>query len=200
MYYYTKTSLRVTPHLRIIYGSWDPRHAGSPVNTAGLAQIALLLVHHAALQRCCFHNRTFSSFPRSPAPFVLHHLSPISYKLLPEAGLLPTTSPLPSPPSRLPIVSLSPSASTCLLPSSSQTLSSSGPQPPWVLCASGAGPLLTHPCHPHPHFFASRLFPDMLPLANTHCEFSTLPGLAPVPPSPSRHIRAHTGLPPASSA
>jgi len=74
--------------LRIIYGSWDPRHAGSPVNTAGLVQIALLLIHHAALQRCCFYNRTFSSFPRSPAPFVLHHLSPLSYSHLLEAGLI----------------------------------------------------------------------------------------------------------------
>ena len=44
--------------------SWDPRHAGSPVNTAGLVQIALFLIigppsWHAALQRRCFHNRTF---------------------------------------------------------------------------------------------------------------------------------------------
>jgi len=88
VYYYTKTSLRVTPHLRIIYGSWDPRHAGSPVNTAGLVQIALLLINHAALQRCCVYTRTFSSFPRSPAPFVLHHLSPLSYSHLLEAGLI----------------------------------------------------------------------------------------------------------------
>jgi hypothetical protein len=33
MYYYTKTSLRVAPHLELIYGSWDPRLAGSPVNS-----------------------------------------------------------------------------------------------------------------------------------------------------------------------
>ena len=49
MYYYTKTSLRVAPHLELIHGSWDTRLAGSPVNTAGLVQFALPLVHHAAL-------------------------------------------------------------------------------------------------------------------------------------------------------
>jgi hypothetical protein len=31
MYYYTKTSLRVTPHLGIVYVSWDPRFPGTPV-------------------------------------------------------------------------------------------------------------------------------------------------------------------------
>ena len=150
MYSFTKTSLRVTPHLRIIYGSWDPRHAGSPVNTAGLVQIALLLIHHAALQRCCFHNRTFSSFPRSPAPFVLHHLSPLSYYLLPEAGLINYYQPRPSSLPRLltpycPL--LTPSTSTYRLPPSSRPPLFRGPQPPWVPHVAGAGPLLIHPCH-----------------------------------------------------
>jgi hypothetical protein len=49
MYYYTKTSLRVAPHLELIYGSWDPRFPDPLIDTAGLLQLSLCLVRHAAL-------------------------------------------------------------------------------------------------------------------------------------------------------
>ena len=158
------------------------------------------------MQRCSAVASTIAHSLRShgrprPSYSTISLLFPTTSYL--RRALLITTNHVPSSLPRLldsPLSLSLPPLPPCLLPSSSQTLFSRGPQPPWVLCASGAGPLLTHPCHPHPHFFASRIFPDLLPLANTHCEFSTLPGLAPVPPSPSRHIRAHTGLPPASSA
>jgi len=187
--------------LRIIYGSWDPRHAGSPVNTAGLVQIALLLIHHAALQRCCFYNRTFSSFPRSPAPFVLHHLSPLSYYLLPEAGLINHYQPrtlFPPPPSHSLLPSPHPLhfhlSSPSLLSASSLPRSSTamGPSRGW------RGPARVHPYHPLPHAF-SLIYLAPPPLANTHYVSSTLQGLAPVPPSPSRHIRVHTAPLPAAS-
>jgi len=92
--------------MKIIYGSLDPPLADSPVNTVGLVQIALLLVYNAALQRCCStialsprsHGRprlSYSNIVKSKAlytsvkGFALYkHLSPLSYYLLIEVGLM----------------------------------------------------------------------------------------------------------------